>query len=329
VAYLDLVRELAQTVPNLPTNLSETFVQRAWADICQRRTWSFLIKEGGFNAPPIVQGGTVTITQNSVSVVVDATAGAAINAVAAATPPLIQRQFRVSTTGTIYNIVSWNNGTLTLVLDRPILETSAAGASYMIYQCYFSGPPESLRTDGVRDFNRWISVMDPVNGWTLKDDVGKAWLDVRDPQRATTDLAFRYVDYKADTYGNMLWEFWPHPTSGQQYVCLYKAKGLDYAPGNRPLPSVLPESLILDRALSKYCYRWLQLNPGQATTARMNWLATKQVDTAQWRIDLQAAINEDENLHLEAIVGPLRKRYGPPVDASFLQAHSSGLEPWA
>lgn len=326
MAYLDLVSELVQTVQNLPIALSAKFVQRAWDDICQRRTWSFLIKEGGFTAPVLISAGTVTLVQNSASVVVDATAGAALNAVVTATPPLVQRQFRVTTTGGIYNILSWDNPSLTLVLDRPILEASAAGSGYGVYQCYFPGPPQSLQTNGVRDFQRFLSIMDPVNGWTLRDGGSKASLDRRNAQRSTTDLAMRWFDYKADNFGNMLYEFSPGP-SGQSFVCLYKTRGLNYAPGNWPLPAVLPESLILDRALSKYCYRWLQLNPGQAQTAKMNWLATKQVDTAQWRIDLQAAELDDENIHMEALLPSLRHRWPFPIDTNFIQSHDVG--PWA
>ncbi len=332
LTFAEVVAEVSGIVPGYSSFLAKRDVQKAWRDILNRRTWSFLVSEGGFNAPGLIQSGSVTVTQNSTSVSADATAAAAFDAVVTAVPTLIQRQFRLSTAGSIYNIVSWDTATDILVVDRPILEPSAVTSSYMVYQCYFPPPPQALQADGSYDFNRWMSVMDPINGWTLKDNKSKAWLDQIDPQRSTSSLAYRYVDYKnhaPQTSNIPMWEFWPHPTSGQEYVCLYKAKGLAFQAGNSPLPDCIPEALLIDRTLYKYSYRWAQINAGSnPSLAKTNWGAMIRDAHELWKGDLQAAKMQDENIHMEALIGPLRRRFGPPVDSNFLQSHSTGLEPF-
>jgi hypothetical protein len=324
VLFSELVAELTGIVPGYSAFLAKRDLNKAYRDILDRRTWSFAIQEGGFVAPALIQAGSVTVTQNSNLVVADATAAPALQAVAAATPPLTQRQFRIASAGAIYNITAWNNGASTLTLDRPIMEPSGTLTTYMVYQCYFGPPPQAIQPDGSADFNRWISVLDPINGFALDQDKSKAWLDIRDPQRTTTDLACYLFDYKASGSAQVpLSEFWPHPTSGQEYVCLYKSRGLPFTAGNQPLPQVIPDSLVLDRALAKYVYRWAAINAGRdPKLAKTNWLALQQNALKQWTIDLQAAKLEDDNVYLQSIVGPLRKKgFLGPVDSNFLQSH--------
>ena len=325
----ELISALTGELPGYSAFLAKRHIGHAWRDILQRRTWSFLIQDGGFNAPALIQSGYVTVTQNSNLVVADPLlAGPAFQLAVSATPPLTQLQFRISTAGAIYNIVSWNNTTLTLTLDRPILEPSGVQAGYMVYQCYFPPPPQAKQVDGSYDFNRWISLADPINGWVLTDEYTKAWLDTIDPQRATTDLAYRRFDYKT-LNGVPLIELWPHPTSGQEYICLYKARGLGFMNGLTPIPQVIPDALLMDRALGHYAYRWAAINAGRdPKLQKTNWLGFKKDADDQWEKDLQKAKLEDDNLWNETIVGPLCQKGWPPVDAQFLQSHSTGLEAW-
>ncbi len=321
--FSEMVAELTGIVPGYSQFLARRDLNKAVRDIYDRRTWSFSIQDGGFNAPALIQGGSVTVTENSNLVVADTTATAALQAVAAATPPLTQRQFRIASAGGIYNITGWNLGTSTLTLDRPILEPSGTLTTYMVYQCYFPPPPQALQMDGSYDFNRWISVVDPINGFALDQDKGKAWLDIRDPQRSTTDLAYYLFDYKLIGNNVPLSEFWPHPTSGQEYICLYKSRGLPFTAGNQPLPQAIPDSLVLDRAMVKYTYRWAAINAGRdPKLAKTNWAAMQQAGLKQWEIDLQAAALEDDNVYLQTIVGPLRQKgFLGPIDSRFMQSH--------
>ena len=329
--FSQLVGEVTGIIPGYSQFLAGRDMQKSWRDVCDRRTWSFLIGEGGFNAPALIQAGTVSVIQNSNLVVADAVAGPALNAVATSTPPLTQYQFRLSAAGAIYNITGWNNGTLTLTLDRPILETTQVGASYMAYECYFPPPPQALQSDGTYDFNRWISVVDPINGYVLDQDKGKAWLDLRDPQRSDFDLAYYIFDYRNSVNSQSgapdipMYEFWPGPTNGQEFVCLYKKRGAAFASGQSPLPQMIPDSLIIDRCLYKYAYRWAAVNAGRDPgLQKTNWLAMIRDAREAWEKELQVAKLEDDNVYMQSIIGPLRTRWSfGPIDSAFLQSHDA------
>jgi hypothetical protein len=93
------------------------------------------------------------------------------------------------------------------------------------------------------------------------------------------------------------------------------------------LPAVIPDSLLLDRALVKYVYRWCAMNAGRfPNLAKTNWAVMTKQGHDQWELDLQKTILEDENLAMQAIVGPMNRWGMPPIDSNFLQSHSSGLE---
>lgn len=332
VTFAEIVSEITGIVPGYSAFLAKRDVQKAWRDILNRRTWSFLVSEGGFNAPSLVQVGSVTITQNSELVVFDATAAAALDTAVTETPTLTERQFRISTAGEIYSIEGWDSPTRTMTLDRPVLEPTSTTSSFLVYQCYFPPPPESIQPDGSYDFNRWISILDPINGWTLKDNWSKARMDRIDPQRSSTSLAYRYCDYKTDNGNKPLWEFWPHPTSGQTYVALYKANGVAFTSGNQPLPQCIPDGLLVDRTLYKYAYRWGQINAGRdPRLAKTNWGAMIRDADALWKVDLQAAKLQDENLYMTQLIGAKRRGWPFPIDAAYIQSHDVGgwsLQPW-
>jgi hypothetical protein len=322
--YEDLAAEMCGRLPGFSVYLAEKAILRATQWLFRQRTWSFSIAEGAFNAPTVIQAGSVTVTLNSASVVADVTAAAALNAVAAATPALTSRQFRIGSGGAIYNIINWNNGTRTLTLDRNYLGATAAGATYSVYQCYFPPPPQALiAATGLYDFNRWISVLDAVNGYTLGLQKDKAWLDRRDPQRSDSNLAYEIVEYKANSSGDMLWEFWPHPTSGQTFNVIYKTAGLAMGTGEVAIPAIIPDDLILNRALYHDGYPWAATNAGRDPgLAKTNWLALKQDARKDWLDDLQKAKLEDDNINLQSLLSPVwSQSCVGPIDASFIQGH--------
>src|SRR5271166_5605357 len=132
--------ELMGTVPRLDPLLAQNFVNRAWRDIKDSRSWSWLIQEGTLIAPQLVNAGTCSVIQFNAVVTLDATAQAALNNLN--TPVITQRQFRVAG-GPIYNISSIpGNPPATLTLDRPYMESTQVGQPYSIYRCYY--PPAKL-----------------------------------------------------------------------------------------------------------------------------------------------------------------------------------------
>lgn len=326
LTFHELVSEITGMVPDYSALKARRDLNRAWRDLLDKRPWSFLIAEGAFAAPAALTTGTVTITQGSRLVQPDADATAAWNAVPLTS--FLARQFRFGAEGSIYNLTAWTAGALEL--DRPVFEASATGIGYRIYQCYFPPPPEAMAgaPPGEFDFNRWISVLDPVQAYPLKLDKGKAWLDVRDPQRADAGPAYYIVDYKTSATGVPLYEFWPHPTGGQQYVCLYKRRGLAFTSGTQALPQMLPDGLVLNRALYRSVYPWAAANAGRfPALQRTNWQYLIREARGDYLMDLQAAQLQDDNVMLQSITGPRRvwPAFGP-IDGRFMQSHSMGGE---
>ena len=120
--------------------------------------------QGQMYVPGTITAGTVTTVQFTNTIVFDATAAAALNAVALAAAPqplLTQRQFRL-TGGPIYNITGWamdtpSAGLGTATLDRPFAESSVSGLSYMVYLPYVPTPRA--------DFVKFLSIADPINDY--------------------------------------------------------------------------------------------------------------------------------------------------------------------
>ena len=314
----EIYSELVGLNPAVSPFLAQKWINRAWRDILDTREWSFLLADGGFNAPPLIQAGAVSITQNSITVVANATAAAAFNAVGF-NPPFTLYQFRVGSAGSLYNIVTYD-GVNTLTLDRPVLEPTNAAAGYMAYQAYFPPPPQALTGNLLYDFDRWISVKDPVNGIDLDLETDNAWLDWTDPQRTGgNNLAYGIFYYKADVQGNPFYEFWPHPTAGQQFVCKYKRRGLAFSTGMQPLPQMIPEGLIINRALYRNVYPWCISQAGrQPSLAKVNWMPLMIAAEKSYLYDLQMAKLQDENVHLTAIVSPQGPQWFP---SSYIQGH--------
>ncbi len=305
-------------------------VARAWRDVLDRRTWSFLIAFGGFNAPTLLQGGSVALTTGLATVTFDVVAGAIVGAVPLS--QLTQYQFRISTAGELYNISSYNATTRVLTLDRVVLEpTSPANASWMIYQAYFPPPPQAMAgmPSGAFDFDRWISVVDPINGFRLRLADGKRTLDQFDPQRSDQSLAYRIFNYSTTSTGVPLYEFWPHPTNGQTFIACFKRRGNLWVQGQHPLPQMIPDSLVLNRTLFRYTYQWAAMNVGRFPSLKgTNWLQMIRDAQKFYEQDLQMAKLQDDNVDLQSLVVPEFQGFWPPGDAGFLQGHSTGLEPY-
>src|SRR5204863_5590036 len=124
MAYEACAGEIAGTVPKLSPFLARKLVARAWRDIRDTRTWSFLVADAALVAPNAVSAGTVAVVQGSATVQADATAQAALVVLAtAANPPVELCQFRVNQ-GPIYNITAFDSGTGVITLDRIYLEAS-------------------------------------------------------------------------------------------------------------------------------------------------------------------------------------------------------------
>ena len=269
MSFLTMYSELTGSISKLPTPYAKTLVNRAWKDIRRKSLWSFQLFEANWVSPAIINAGTVTTTQGSNEIVFDATASAAITAIALYSTfptPLLQRQFRVGIS-TIYNIWAYsadaNTGIVTLTLDRPYTDTGAADQAYSIFQCYYMAP--------YQDFLTWINVRDIINFNDLSLTTTRKEIDLRDPQRTIFYLPTHVVYYQQwqnpdYNYGMPTFELWGVP----QYQLVYQLygirKGTDLVADQDNLPPAVGEDCVM--ALARmYAYEWAEANKGD--TPRM------------------------------------------------------------
>jgi hypothetical protein len=259
MAFNDMIAEIRGCVPNMPRDYAKTLVNRAWADIRRKNLWSFLLFDGNWVAPGIVNAGTASCIQGYNQVVLSS---AAASAFVASLNPLMtatSRQFRVGIS-TIYNIWGWAPGTSTLTLDRPFQEAGGSAVTYSIFQCYFPAP--------VPDWYCFVSVRDFVNFIDLYiDRYNRADLDEMDPQRTWYYFPTDVVPYTLDlnpsspTYRTMMYELWGAPQSQLVYNILGLRKGMPLVNPTDTLPPQVGEDCVM--ALGrKYAYEWAEANKG-------------------------------------------------------------------
>jgi hypothetical protein len=244
--------ELIGMVPKLPVPLAKILINRAWKDVRRQNLWSFQLYEGGWITPPLINTGTVTVTQGTNTVTADATAAVAITAGVTAYSTIPQRQFRVAG-GVVYNIVSWVSPTLTL--DRIYGEGSQVGASYQVLQVYYAPPHQ--------DHLMFVSVRNMANFINLFLDKTRSQIDAMDPQRTwyyfPTDVVFYQMDPipTSTTYRYPLYELWGVPQSTYNYNLYGVRKGVDLSANTDELPPVIGEDCVVELA-KYYAYQWAE-----------------------------------------------------------------------
>lgn len=308
------------SVPNMEALLAQQLVNKAWHEICDDpRMWSWLRGVGVLFSPQSLVSGSVTVTQFSATVNLDATANAALNGL---THPLItQRQFR-SAQGPVYNIAGYNNGASTLTLDRPYMEGSAVTQSYQIYQCYYQ--PTDSSGNVLSDFSKFRAILNPIDGYAIVGgslDVTRAELDIVDPTRGSQDLAYCIAPYTVDSNGIPFFEMWPHPTAQRAYISLYQKRGLDLSATN-DVPKTLSKQLVIQRAMY-HAYDWAIVNSGRFPNLKgVNWPLLKAENLRAYERALQDEKRKDDDLVPDQYLPELRNNLlYPPIDAKFFQNH--------
>lgn len=352
MAFLDLTSELTGTLPGLSPFLAETYVRRAWEDICRQRNWSFLQGDAAIVCPAVVTSGTASVTQFSTVVTLDATASAAVLAqtVTGATPGLTNCQFRVTspaspTAGQVYSILAADTtapAAIVLTLDRPLVEATAATATYQIYRAYVT-PPDP-------NFLGWQSVVDMANAYRLRLDRSSQAFDAADPQRLSQGLAYHLGQYRGTMTtnavtgavapnpnvdaGTNLYELWPVPTQGQTFYARFRLRRYPY--GDAPtdeLPAIIPEAFVMARVLGWYAYPFAAANGANFPTLRgQPWALLIQQARAAWLDQRTATFRQDDEVALQTVlhVGHRLRPTVPfgrgdvqafPIDSNYLQGH--------
>jgi hypothetical protein len=268
----DMIGELQGSVPNQDAAYCKTLINEAYGDVRRMGGWSWQLFETGFTVPGAMSTGTVTLQFGSATVTPDSNALAAWNTPGIGSQygsVLAQRQFRsggTSGAGTMYDIVSFQNGVITL--NRPFTDplTSLIGPvvqqEYMIYQPYIAAP--------FKDFTRWLTVFDIANSGWLFAKGDRREVGLSDPQRQIFANPDRLLALGEDTRGQGTstpsstlgferYELWPGPQNQYLYQAWGVRNGADLVNLTDTLPIGIPESAVKARARYR-CYEQAEAN---------------------------------------------------------------------
>lgn len=337
--YRDLWNELTGTIPRLPPNLAQTYINRAFSDIRDMRLWSWLVGVGYITTATAITTGTVDVTLGSTSAVFSAGAATALNAVALANPPLaspqvgIGRQFRLSsqtsgTPGPLYSISAWD-GVNTATLDRVYAEETATSQAYTVYKAYYQGPPAN--GTAAPDFLRYLSVTNTPVGYTIRGRklyYSQPELDAVDPQRGATGDTYIIASYEPNPTSSSsplgpemfpVTEWYPHPVFARVYKCIYQKRMLILS-DTQSLPITFPDACLMARA----CGLGGQWALSQVSVFQelqgTNWPQFISMKQTEFKDLLLQAIKQDDELQ------PLKAfrqgyQWDWPMSGQFLQNH--------
>ena len=307
-----MVQRMILEVPGVVSSYAKTLLNEALGLIYDSQMWSWQLQTAGWLTPgllfptgPGTSAGTITVTPYQPTIIGDAVSSAAwLGYITGGNLPLFtQLQIR-SPYYSLYNIISVNlaNPTaIALTLDRPWMEPGGSAMSYMIYQAYFPVP--------VTDFKRFLSARDTTNNYGM-DYWSKSQKDlaVEDPERTIFDDPDYFVPFQQDqrpnsaTYGNMLYELWPHPLSVLPYTYQYLRRGPFLSKPTDTVPYPLTEEPVLWRA--KECaYAYKEAQKGEQMQRGMG---------ADWRFLIGQAQDE-----FKIAIKPIKDRDRDMVELYF------------
>lgn len=196
--FLDITRNLRLYVPQLPIPLAQQFIRDRYRRTLAQRDWSGTRREGEFLLSAMKSDGTVAVTRSSATVTGTSTTFASTD---------VGRQFKVGVGSPVYTITAVDAGAQTLTLDRVWGAASASSQTYYIIDAYLT-PPDH--------FMRFTTIVDPLQGWTLRHWVTQDELNAMDPQRTFFGQPYLLADkfFNNATAGatdpKPMYEAWPY-----------------------------------------------------------------------------------------------------------------------
>ena len=338
--FPNMIAELVGTVPRMSALHAQQILNRAWRRIRDGRLWSFhFVANGQLFVPDAICAGAVRCAFNCQYIQVDATAAAALNAVAFSNPPLaspilgIGRQIRVGTanglstpTGPNYTIVGWN-GVDTLTIDRPYGEASALASNYQVLKTYYAPPaPPPCSCPSAYDFRevRYESITNKNSGYTIFGPNlywSQAQLNAIDPQRGGQGDAYIVANYGRNVLGFPVIELYPNPVRFTTYVAAYWTKWVDLSPTNF-LPQVcyeLQDAIMFQAKCLASDWALANINTFPELQ-QTNWVAYRQSQMMEYKQSMIECFKNDDEINP---LIPFRQGQGFmfPLGGQFLQSH--------
>jgi hypothetical protein len=165
----------------------------------------------------------------------------------------------------------------------------------MIYQCYFPAPA---------GFQRWTFLSDVQNNnamdWWTKS---QADLANDDPERTIFDQPYYVVAYEQDqragssTYGQMLYELWPHPLYSLSYTFGAQCTYPSLVNSTDTVPYPVTDELLKWRAI-EVCSLWKEASKGDNMErgSGANWQFLAKAAHDEYKDLLRQARLRDRNL---------------------------------
>jgi len=349
LSFQQLYKELTGEISSLPDPQAQRCINRAWKRINDYRMWSWqVVSNAQLFVPAVISVGTATVTQNSTTVVMDAAATAALNAVAFGNPPLaspilgVGYQIRLGTsaqnlsapTGPNYTIVAWD-GAGNLTIDAPYGQASGTGQNYQVLKCYYAAPflpVTSTGPDG--QFARYLSIVNLVDGYAITGRqlyFTQEELNRIDPQRGGQGDAYILALYGTNSMGQPVYEMYPNPVNPATYQANMITKG-PLLTMTTQLPQV---SYALDDCVTflakQFAGQWAGANVGRfpEQLGRTNWVWYCDQMEKQWRASMILCVKEDDEIQPSPKPFVFNGGFSFPLGGEFLQSHdiSSILPP--
>jgi hypothetical protein len=182
-----------------------------------------------------------------------------------------------------------------LTIDRPWMEPQQVNGTYMVYQAYYAAPA---------GFKRWYNIRDTTNNNPM-DFWSKTQIDLanEDAERTDFDLPLYVVPYGPDTrpgsatYGQMLFELWPHPITQLPYTFGCQTNWPTLVNLSDTLPFPLTDEIVKLRGY-EMLYLWKESQKGDEMErgSGANWEFLVGAANAEYRNRLQQLSNMDRNL---------------------------------
>lgn len=336
MAFRDYVSELVASVPRLSPAHAQKIINDSWRSIQDMRLWSFnIINQGQLFMPDAITSGTVTATFGSTTMQADATAKTALDAVVLANPVLasatlgVGRQIRVgsfpvnSPSGTLYNIVAYDDTTGIITIDRPYGEATGAGLNYLVYKAYYA-PPLTQGSPSPK-FVKYFTIVNAASGYSIRGRKlywMQAQINAIDPQRGAIGGDPYIVAYFApNNVGQPVHEFYPHPTTFRTLIAMFQVRWENLST-SQDLPSVTYDlaDMLMYQAKIK-AGEWALGNVAMyPELAAVNWVAYIAQMEKSFREERIQCIKQDDEANplLPQLQGGL---WDFPLGGEFLQSH--------
>lgn len=311
-----MAAELTGSIPGLSNLFARKYINQALEEIQRDYLWSWMIGEGILIIPQAVSTGSVSVTQYSATITFDLNAKAALNAITSPIP-VTKLQFRVPSSGPIYNIIAYNSGTGAATLDRLYTESTDASAQYTVYRIYYDPCSEDGVTANTA-FLRYLTIENPINGYSIRGKrlyMTRTELNRRDPLRGALGLPYYLASYKPNSLGIMQNELWPQCPFSLTLLCNYQKKHVDLAPADS-LPNQAPITL-LRYAAYKFAYRWCLANMGRVPELKgVDWRFALAEANKTYDQELVRSKKEDKEILLNIFRPGALDLFGYPANFS-------------